>query len=599
MHILGVSCFYHDSAAALVRDGVLVAAAEEERFSRKKHDNGFPRLAIDFCLRQAGLHGAELDYVVFYEKPLVKFERVLMSAMGTVPRSWRVFGEAMINYADEKLWIKSILMRELGLAANRVLFTDHHVSHAASAMFASPFEQAAILTVDGVGEWTTGAIGKGTANWDGRAGGGKNAIELWQELRFPHSVGLLYSAFTAYLGFEVNEGEYKVMGMAPYGQPRYVDQVHQVVRLAQDGSIEINLDYFSYHHSATQTYNARFVELFGPARKPESEFFTLTTHPARNHPRWDERAAAESQRFADVAASIQVVTEEIILRMAQTAHEKTGLDKLVMAGGVALNSVANGRLMRESAFKDIYIQPAAGDSGGALGAALYAYHVLLGRPRCFVQEHNYWGEEYSEEQMEQAIQARGFPYERIDDTERLLDRAVDTMLAGKVIGWFYGRFEWGPRALGNRSILADPRRAEMKDIVNTKIKFREPFRPFAPVIPEERAAEYFTTPGLDKQYPPRFMLVVSPFREEVRERVQAVCHAGGTGRMQTVRREWNPAYYRLVEKFGQATGVPVLMNTSFNLRGEPIVTTPLDALKTFGNSGIDRLAMGPFWVGKP
>jgi len=596
MYILGISCFYHDSAAALIQDGKIVAAAEEERFSRKKHDNGFPHRAIDFCLRKAGITADDLEYVVFYEKPLVKFERVLMSAMSTIPRSWRVFGEAMINYFDEKLWIKSILMHEIGVPAERVLFTDHHVSHAASAMFASPFAQAAIVTVDGVGERTTASIGKGTAQWDGQ---GENSIELREELRFPHSVGLLYSAFTAYLGFRVNNGEYKVMGMAPYGQPRYVDKVHRVVHVAQDGSIEINLDYFSYHHSATETYNAKFVELFGPPRVPEGEFYTLTTHPAKDHPDWDDRVAAENQRFADIAASIQKVTEEIILKMVNAAHKKTGLDKLVMAGGVALNSVANGRVIRESAFEDVFIQPAAGDSGGALGAALYVYHVVLGKPRRFVQEHNYWGAEYSEAQMVQTIQAREFPYEYIDDTERLLDRALDTMLAGRVIAWFQGCFEWGPRALGNRSILADPRRAEMKDIVNTKIKFREPFRPFAPVILEEAAADYFTTPGLDRQYPPRFMLVVSPYKEDKRDKVPAVCHAGGTGRMQTVRREWNPGYYRIVEKFGEATGIPVLLNTSFNLRGEPIVNSPEDALKTFGNSGIDQLVMGPFLVGKP
>jgi carbamoyltransferase len=595
MFILGISCFYHDSAAALLQDGLVVAAAEEERFSRRKHDNGFPRQAIAFCLQKAGITGDDLDYVVFYEKSVVKFERVLMSALATVPRSWKVFGEAMINYFDEKLWIKSILMHEIGVPAEKVLFTDHHMSHAASAMFASPFDQAAIVTVDGVGEWTTASIGRASAQWDGR---GENAIELQDELRFPHSIGLLYSAFTAFLGFEVNEGEYKVMGMAPYGQPIYTDKVKKVVRVCEDGSIEMNLDYFSYHYSATTTYNSRFVELFGPGRSPEREFFTLSSYPKKDHPNWDDGAAAENQRFADIAASIQQVTEEIILKMAATAHKKTGLDKLVMAGGVALNSVANGRVMRESPFKEIFIQPAAGDSGGALGAALYVYHVVLGQPRRFIQEHNYFGAEYSEAQMEAAIQARGFPYKRIDDTEKLLDHALDTILAGKVISWFQGRFEWGPRALGNRSILADPRRAEMKDIVNSKIKFREPFRPFAPVILEEAAADYFTTTGLDKQYPPRFMLVVSPFQEDKRDKVQAVCHVGGTGRLQTVRREWNPAYYRIIEKFGEATGIPILLNTSYNLRGEPIVSTPADALKTFGNSGIDQLVMGPFLVNK-
>jgi carbamoyltransferase len=595
MYILGVSCFYHDSAATILKDGMLVAAAEEERFTRKKHDNGFPRNAIRFCLDTAGITSRDLDYVVFYEKPFVKFERILLTSLGTFPRSWRVFGEAMINYFDEKLWIKNVLMHEVNVPAEKILFTDHHVSHASSALFASPFDEAAIVTMDGVGEWTTASIGRGTAQWGDAV---ENRIELWDELRFPHSLGLLYSAFTAYLGFRVNNGEYKVMGMAPYGEPKYLDEVHQVVRVAEDGSIEMNMDYFSYHHSMTDTFNHKFVDLFGLPRQPESEFFTLVTYPNKDHPQWDDRTAEQNQRYADIAASIQRATEEIILKMVNTAHKKTGLDKLVMAGGVALNSVANGRVMRESPFKEVWIQPAAGDSGGALGAALYAYHVILGQPREFVQEHNYWGAEYSEAQMVEAIEARGFPYKRFDDVEVRLDRALDTILQGKVIGWFQGRFEWGPRALGNRSILADPRRGEMKDIVNTKIKFREPFRPFAPVILEERAPEYFATEGLDRQYPPRFMLMVSPYKGDKGDKVQAVCHAGGTGRMQTVRKEWNPAYYRIIEKFEQATGVPVLLNTSYNLRGEPIVNSPADALKTFANSGIDQLVMGPFLVSK-
>jgi carbamoyltransferase len=502
----------------------------------------------------------------------------------------------MISYFDEKLWIKNVLMKEVNVPAEKVLFTDHHVSHAASAMFASPYDEAAIVTLDGVGEWTTASIGRGKAGW---TDGARNSIELWDELRFPHSLGLLYSAFTAYLGFRVNSGEYKVMGMAPYGEPRYLDKVYEVVRVAEDGSIEMNMDYFSYHYSTTDTFNHKFVELFGPPRKLESDFFSLATHPNKDHPQWDERTAEQNQKYADIAASIQRVTEEIVLKMVNTAHKKTGFEKLVMAGGVALNSVANGRVMRESAFKEVWIQPAAGDSGGALGAALYVYHVILGQPRKFVQEHSYYGAEYSEAHMVEAIQAAGFPYERYDDVELLIDRALDTILQGKVISWFQGRFEWGPRALGTRSILADPRREEMKEIVNTKIKFREPFRPFAPVILEERSDEYFTTEGLDKQYPPRFMLMVSPFKEDKRDKVQAVCHVGGTGRMQTVRREWNPAYYRIVEKFGEATGIPVLLNTSYNLRGEPIVNTPQNALNTFTNSDIDQLVMGPFLVSKP
>ena len=357
MFILGVSCFYHDSAAALLKDGMLVAAAEEERFTRKKHDNGFSSNAIRYCLEEAGITSQDIDYVVFYEKPFVKFERVLLTSLSTFPRSWRVFSEAMINYFDEKLWVKNILMREINVPAEKIIFTDHHISHAASAMFASPFDEAAIVTMDGVGEWTTASIGRGRAQW---TDGTENSIELWDELRFPHSLGLLYSAFTAYLGFRVNSGEYKVMGMAPYGQPRYIDEVHKVVQVSDDGSIKMNMDYFSFHYSTTDTFNNKFVELFGPARKPESDFFSLMTHPQKDHPDWDDSAAVHNQKYADIAASIQRVTEEIVLKMVNTAHQKTGLDKLVMAGGVALNSVANGRVIRESPFKEVWIQPAAG-----------------------------------------------------------------------------------------------------------------------------------------------------------------------------------------------------------------------------------------------
>lgn len=595
MHILGISCFYHDSAAALIRDGAIVAAAEEERFSRNKHDNGFPKKAIQFCLDYAGIGSRDLDFAVFYEKPFIKFERILLSAMGTYPRSWRAFSEAMINYFDEKLWIKSIIMRELKIDAGRVLFTDHHIAHAASAMFCSPFDQAAVLTIDGVGEWTTAAVGKATADW---GDSGRSTIELQDELRFPHSLGLLYSAFTAYLGFRINDGEYKVMGMAPYGEPRYTEKVRKVVKLAEDGSIELNLDYFAFHHSATTSFTSKFVALFGPPRMPESDFYTCTTHPRKDLPGWDEAAARENQRFADIAASIQVVTEQIILKMADRAHRQTGSDNLVLAGGVALNSVANGRLMRESPFKQIYIQPAAGDSGGALGAALYVHHVVLGKPRSFVQEHCYWGAQYSDAQTAEALAAWGFPYRHFEDQEKLLDCALRSILEGKVVGWFQGRFEWGPRALGSRSILADPRPAEMKEIVNTKIKFREPFRPFAPAILEEAASDYFEMQNLGSAYPPRFMLVVSPYKNGQGDKVKAVCHAGGTGRMQTIRREWNPLYYRMVEKFGEATGIPILLNTSFNLRGEPIVSSPSDALKTFSKSGIDQLVLGQFLVSK-
>jgi carbamoyltransferase len=595
MNILGVSCYYHDAAVALLMDGNLVAAAEEERFTRKKHDSSFPQHAIEFCLDYAGLSADDLDYVVFYEKPLVKFERILQTTLSTFPKSWSVFRESMVTWFDEKLWIKSKLQTGIGVPPQKILFVEHHLTHAASAMFCAPFEEAAVVTVDGVGEWTTATMGTATAKWND---GGKNDIQLTRELRFPHSLGLLYSAFTAYLGFRVNNGEYKVMGMAPYGQPNYMDDVYKVVKVDEDGGLVLNMDYFSFHHSTQNTFNQKFVDLFGPPRAPESDFFTETTHPHKDHPDWDDTTATRNQKYADIAASIQRVTEEIILRMVNYAHRETGSKNLVMAGGVTLNSVANGRIMREAPFENVFIQPAAGDAGGAIGAALYVYHVLLGYPRKFTMEHAYWGAEYPESEMLEAIRKSGFKYEEFDDDEKILDRAVDTLLQSKVIGWYRGRFEWGPRALGHRSIMADPRREEMKEIVNTKIKFREPFRPFAPVVMEDRVYEYFSTPNLDRQYPPRYMLMVSDIPEDKWDKVQAVCH-NGTGRMQTVREEWNSGYYNLIKRFADATGVPVLLNTSYNLRGEPIVNTPQEAINTFTASDIDQLVMGPFLVSKP
>jgi len=596
MYILGISCYYHDSAAALLHDGMLVAAAEEERFTRKKHDFGFPHHAIDFCLRQAGITGRDLDYVVFYEKPLLKFERILMTTLGTFPRSWGVFRESMIAWFNEKLWIKGRILTKLDIPDDKLLFVEHHLCHAASAFFCSPFDEAAILTCDGVGEWTTATLGKATADWDGS---GRNAIELFNEVKFPHSLGLLYSAFTAFLGFRVNNGEYKVMGMAPYGRPKRVEDVYRLIEVGDDGGFRLNMDYFSFHHSTSRTFNGSFVKLFGEPRVHDSVFYTPTTHPKKDHPQWDETTAQRNQHYADIAASIQRVTEETLLKMANYAYQRTGLKKLCMAGGVALNSVANGRILRETPFEEVWIQPAAGDSGGALGAALYAYCVLLGQPRKFVMEHAYWGQGYSPDEVRIAIEATGRPYQRVRDPERLAEMMVEDLLAGKVIALFQDRFEWGPRALGNRSILADPRRADMKDIVNTKIKFREPFRPFAPVVLEERAEEYYGgLADVRRHYPVRYMLMVFPVREDKQALIPAVTHQGGTGRIQTIRCEWNPLYYRVVERFAEETGVPVLLNTSFNLRGEPIVNTPADALNTFNKSEIDSLYTENFIVRK-
>jgi carbamoyltransferase len=591
MNILGISCYFHDAAAALLRDGELVAAAEEERFTRKKHDYEFPQNAIDFCLRVGGIGAAELDYVVFFEKPFIKFERLILSSMQMFPRSYRVFREAMITWLGDKLWIKHLIQKRLGVPASKILFSEHHLSHAASAFFCSPFDEAAILTVDGVGEWTTASIGvaKGTE------------IRLLKEIRFPHSIGLLYSAFTAFLGFEVNEGEYKVMGMAPFGEPRYVDKVSKLIRIGEDGSFELDLDYFCFHYSTDRTFNGKFEGLFGPPRDPKAHFFTRSSgYPSYfgEKPSNYNELAKQNEHYADVAASIQAVTEEALLRMARNAYKETGLKRLCMAGGVALNSVANGRILKETPFEELYVQPSAGDGGGAIGAALYAYHTILGKPRRFVMEHAYWGEEHSAGEIQGFLEAGNVRHRRFDKEEELIGFVVDRLQEGKVVGWSQGRFEWGPRALGNRSILADPRRADMKDIVNVKIKFREPFRPFAPSVLAERAEEYFVLPQATRHYPARFMLYVVDVREEKREAIPAITHVDGTGRLQTVRRDTSPRYYRLIETFGQATGVPVVLNTSFNLKGEPIVNTPAEAFRTFSQSGMDVLVLGDHVVEK-
>ena len=591
MYILGISCFYHDAAAALLKDGHLIAAAEEERFTRIKHDFDFPQNAINFCLEYAGIATKDLDYVVFYEKPFLKFERILMTSFQGFPGSWKVFREAMIAWLGDKLWVKSIIKDRVGLEEKKILFGEHHLSHAASAFYPSPFEEAAILTVDGVGEWATATMGIGRGT----------DIKLLKEIRFPHSLGLLYSAFTAFLGFKVNEGEYKVMGMAPYGKPRYIDKIYDnLVKVAPDGSFWLNMDYFSYHRSDERTFNSKFEGLFGKPRPSEMHFFTSTTRfPSYfgEKPGNFNELCQKNEYYADIAASIQKVTEEILLKLANSLHKETGLSKLCIAGGVGLNSVANGRILRETPFEELFIQPAAGDGGGALGAALHAYHSLLGHPRSFVLEHAYWGKEYSESEIRQFLEKNSISYEFCADEEKLLDKVVDDLVQGKVIGLFQGRFEWGPRALGNRSILADPRSEEMKDLVNIKIKFREPFRPFAPVILEEKTSDFFDGDNIERQFPSRYMLFVFPLKELKAGTINAVNHMG-TGRLQTIREEWNPRYYHIVKRFGDATGTPVLLNTSFNLRGEPIVTSPANAFNTFSKSGIDVLVLEKFMIRK-
>jgi len=591
VHVLGVSCYYHDAAAALLRDGVLIAAAEEERFSRVKHDYGFPKHAIRFCLDQAGIEGKDLDYVAFFEKPFRKFDRILMTTLQTYPQSWKVFRESMISWMIDKLWVGTTLQTELGISKEKLLFCEHHLSHAASAYLCSPFEESAILTVDGVGEWVTTTYGIGRGN----------DIRLLKQIEFPHSIGLLYSAFTAFLGFEVNEGEYKVMGMAPYGVPRYVDKVWKLVQQNPDGSFSLDMDYFSFHHSTDQTYSRKFVTLFGEPRPSKLQFFTRGTgfpkyfgSPPANY----NELCDLNQHYADVAASIQRVTEELLLNMANHLHRETGLKRLCIAGGVGLNSVANARILKETPFEQLFVQPAAGDAGGALGAALWAYNSLLGKPRSFTMRHAHWGRSNSDAEIGDFLKRSGIPFQHFEDDDELLDHVVLGLMQGKVVGWSQGRFEWGPRALGNRSILADPRNPEMKDIVNAKIKFREPYRPFAPSVLAESAEKYFDLARAQCHHPARYMLYVAPVKESQRSTLPAITHVDGTARLQTVFREQSARYYDLIERFGQATGVPVVLNTSFNLRGEPIVNTPADAFNTFSKSEMDSLVLENFLVEK-
>jgi carbamoyltransferase len=580
LNILGISAFYHDSAAALLCEGDLVAAAHEERFTRKRHDAALPEKAVKYCLDEAGLSIGDVDYVVFYDKPFVKFERILMTYIATFPRSLPSFAKSMPVWMKEKLWIPRLIGKHLGYEGE-VLFAEHHQSHAASAFLASPFEEAAILTCDGVGEWatTTQGVGRG------------NRFELTQEIRFPHSLGLLYSAFTYYLGFKVNSAEYKVMGAAPYGTPKYAAKIfEELVDLREDGSFKLNMKYFAYDYGLTMT-NDRFARLFG--------------HPVR-----PLDGAPMEQFHWDMAASIQKVTEEIVLAIVRDLHRRTGMRNLCMAGGVALNCVANGRIVREGPFEDLWVQPAAGDAGGALGAALFAYNCVLGKPRAFRMDHCYWGPQYSDDAICRYLDARGARYhtlprgEMIRETARLLaaPRAPGPGSTEQaVVGWFQGRMEWGPRSLGSRSILADARNQENWKRVNLKIKFRESFRPFAPACVAEKAQDWFE---IDRESP--YMLLVCPVKNLVEQDVEtptgiarrqtsalpAITHVDGSARLQTVTRAQHAEFYDLLAEFDRQTGCPVMINTSFNVRGEPIVCTPHDAYLCFMRTNMDVLVLG-------
>lgn len=593
MYILGLSCYYHDASVCLLKDGEIIAASAEERFTRIKHDFSFPVNAIQFCLEFAGISAKEIDYVVFNEKPFLKFERLIKTILSTYPRSLSLFQEATINWIGDKLWVKSSIEEKIGISKDKILFCQHHISHAASSFFCSPFSEAAILTCDGVGEWTTTALGYGKADWGTKA---KNEIQFFEEIRFPHSLGLLYSVFTAFLGFEINEGEYKVMGMAGFGEPKYINKIHELINVGEDGSFRLNLKYFSYYYHTRASFNKNFEKLFGKPKSPKSRFVTSKTSLYDDIKVPGEDELKINQYYADIAASIQKFTEDVLIKIANYLHKKTGLKKLCLAGGTALNCVANFRILNETVFEEIFIQPSAGDGGAAMGAALYAYHCLGRNPRRFILKHSYLGKMHPGDEIKAFLEKNNLKYRQADSEEKLINLAVDALLSGKVIGWFQGRAEWGPRALGNRSILADPRLEKMKDIVNIKIKFREPFRPFAPSVLAEKAAEYFEMGKTTKSHPLKFMLYTLPAKK--RDLIPAVTHIDGTSRIQAVDQETNPLYYRLIEKFFQVTGIPMLLNTSFNLKGEPIVNSPENAFNTYSNSGMDMLFLGNFILEK-
>ena len=592
MNVLGISAFYHDSAAALVRDGELVAAAQEERFTRVKHDDGFPVNAIRYCLRTGGVGREELDSVVYYDKPLTTFVRLLRTYLRVGPNGFGSFQTAMPLWMRKKLWIPYLIERGLHDLGYRtpeaVYFTEHHESHAASAFFPSPFESAAVLTFDGVGEWATSSIGVGEGN----------RITIHSQLFFPNSIGLLYSAFTQHCGFRVNSGEYKLMGLAPYGEPRYADRIlDELIDLREDGSFRMNMRYFGFLGGLRMT-NSRFEALFdGPAREPESEI---------------------TRREMDLARSIQDVTEEIVLRMARHAAAVTGQRNACLAGGVALNCVANGRLLREGPFERVWVQPAAGDAGGAIGAALYGWHQIAGQPRSVDVDGGdgmsgaYLGPGFSDDEIEAYLRFNGYPHTRIADDRERAGRIAELVADGRVVGLFTGRMEFGPRALGHRSIVGDPRSPTMQSVMNLKIKHRESFRPFAPAVLAERAAEYF---DIDVESP--YMMLVAPVAErlrtanghpragdlrdwvnEVRSELPAITHVDHSARLQTVSREGSPEFHAILSAFDELTGCPVMINTSFNVRGEPIVCTPEDAYRCFMRTEMDHLVLGSHVLAK-
>ena len=564
MRILGISCYYHDAAACLIKDGKIVAATEEERFTRVKHDISFPINAINYCLEEAGIKGKDIDYVGFYEKPLLKFERLLSQHLEMFPKSFWSFYKALPSWINEKLRVPSTIRKKIGYKGD-ILFVEHHMAHAASSYLVSPFKKAAILTTDGIGEWATTTLGYANGN----------EITIDKEIHFPHSLGLLYSAVTAHLGFKVNDHEYKVMGLAPYGKPTYYDKFKKLIRINEDGSYKLDMKYFVYHYKLTMP-SKRFIKEFGPVRKREEKI---------------------EQRHKDIAASLQKITEEVLFHLANHLYKITKMENLCLAGGVALNSVANGKILRNTPFKQIYIQAAAGDAGTSLGVAFYIYNTILGKKRVYVMDNAYHGTHFSTNEIKNYLDKNKIVYLTFKDDNQLVKQTAKLIYENNVIGWFQDRMEWGPRALGARSILSNPTNPKMKEILNLKVKHREHFRPFAPVVTTEDTYDYFEA---DKPLPipADFMLIVYPIKKEKRRLLPAVTHVDGSGRLQTIKKSQNKRYYAVIKEFEKLSGVPILVNTSFNIRGEPIVCTPEHAYRCMVGTGIDYLIMDKFLIAR-
>ena len=575
MKILGISGHYHDSAAALVINGVPVAAVQEERLSRHKNDAGFPLAAIEWCLDHAHLSPDNLDAVIFYEKPTLKFDRVLTGMLQGWPKSWRSYPKAMKNMLGEKLWVRGLIASQLGISTRKVKCIEHHQSHAAAAFLTAPTQEAAIITADGVGEWATLTVGTGVKRADG-----SSDIRMLRELRFPHSLGLFYSAVTAYLGFTVNEGEYKVMGLASYGQPTWINAMRKLLRPTGDGAFALDLKYFDFLGKVESGYSERFVALFGPPRKSWQPI---------------DLRSEEGRRFADIAASAQALLEEVMVGIATDLQRETEMSDLCLGGGVALNGVANDRILREAGYRRLFVPSAPGDAGCALGAALYADRILFGQPHKAVPDHPFWGPAPDETALLRIAQEDGIP---TTVSSSAIEEVADALAANKIVGWVDGALEYGPRALGHRSILAAPHDAGMRDRLNRDIKYREEFRPFAPVVAAEHASLFFDLPREGARLA-RFMSGVVPVRPEWRERLAAVTHVDGTARVQVLDREMEPRLHALLEAYGKRSGIPVLLNTSFNLAGEPIVNTVAEAYSTFRRCGIDLLVAGNVCVTKP